>query len=201
MTYAFSSPVIVLRETSPAWALDTIRSGRCFAGPILGDGGMNAVIENHPDGDYCSDQAVEQGAILHFEWDGKIDRPKYTLHPPADVLVDQHPHRAFFMAGTGQGLTPETGRLRLVAVSFTGMHGWHEAVGDPPSFQIRQLFSRNMWLAWWSGRSRKNWEAETAKQITNEVAGILATKPAIMVVLPPFSLYRSIVANTYPRII
>jgi hypothetical protein len=185
----FSTPITVLRETSPTVALDVVRNKRCFAGPILGDGGMNGVIANHPAGPYSPDQAADQGAILHFEWNGKIDSPQYSLHPPADILIDEHPHRAFFLAGTGQGLTAETGHLRLVMVTFKGKHGWHEVVGERPFFSFRRILMGS-----------EKWKADQAQRIADEVAGVLASKPVIKVVLPSSCIYRSILAKEYPAI-
>lgn len=196
--------VIVKRETSPAIALQLIRDRECWAGPILGDSGMNVEIENHQNGMYHQNQADDTGAILRFKWDGVVvlgaNAPKINnMVMQADLLIDEFPHRAIFPVGTGQGLTASTATLRLISVYFDSETDWSQLVDDRPKFKFSKVLSLNMWLQWFLGLNKKRWVESETKKIKSEINSILKTTPQIMVVLPPFAPYSSLVKAVYPK--
>lgn len=185
----------LLHITSPRTALKTIRSGTFRAGPILGDAGLNAYMEPHPNGSYGSNHHEQDGAILEFEWTGPISTQPYGNYPPMDVLMDQHPHRAFLFVGTGQGIGGTPKHLHLVGVTLKQGHSWAEAVNKP---QIK-LDQPATWLGG-AANCFGSWEKKAIAEVSSEVAQRLATPIGMEIVLPPTSPYHGILLAAFPNL-
>lgn len=184
---AYPSPLRLLHETSPWVALQVARTGQFKAGPILGDAGLNAVMENHPKGKFNPDQAASCGAIIEFEWSGPITMDKYISRPEIDCLYDQHPHRLFLFVGSSK-------HLRLVRVDLKHGYGWEAAV-VPPTFDRRRIFDWDMWRQWGASRLNKRWVLAQARNIEKEISSLIAKRPFIEIVKPSYAPYLHLLDN------
>lgn len=196
--------VIVRHETSPEIALQVIRTREFWAGPILGDSGMNVEIEDHPSG-YHNGQAESKGAFLRFDWDGVVVPGKFLqkineLVMPADHLIDEMPHRGILPVGTGQGLTGSTAKLRLIGVEFAVNIDLSKMARERAEFEFRKLFCLKMWRKWFFGLVGIKFLGSGARNIQSEIDSIVKSKPQIMVVMPPYAPYRDCVCKVYPKI-
>lgn len=178
---AYPSPIRLLHETSPWVALEVARTGRFKAGPILGDAGLNAVMYDHPKGNFNPDQAENLGAILEFEWSGPITLESYISRPEIDWLYDQHPHRLFLFLGSSK-------HLQLVGVNLKRGFGWEDLI-MPPVFDFRRILDRGMWRKWLASHDKKRWISQEAKKIEREIKSIVASRPNIKIVPPPHAAY------------
>lgn len=178
---AYPSPLRLLHETSPSVALKVARSGQFMAGPILGDAGLNAVMANHPKGNFNPGQAENRGATLEFEWSGPITMDNYKSRPEIDYLYDQHPHRLFLFLGSRK-------HLQLVGVNLKQGYGWEEVIA-PPTFNVGRFFDRDMWREWLASYNKKRWVFEETKKIEREIKSIVAIKPSIEIAKHPEAPY------------
>ena len=185
----------LLHVTSPRTALKTIRSGKFRAGPILGDAGLNCYIDPHPNGNYGYNHYAQNGAVLEFDWVGPVSSAPYTLHPPMDVPIDQHPHRAFLMVGTGQGITGAPNCLRLVSVRLMPGRTWAEAEDEP----TLDVFNPATWGPWLS-KVKGEWKQKKHAQVQMEVAQRLVFPVSVEIVLPRSSSYHHLLLKAFPNL-
>lgn len=175
---------VIEHETSPEIATEIARTGRFFAGPILGDSGMNARIVNYNAGQYNPDQAENRGALMSFDWGGPIGSNIHISGFPPDELQDHFPHRALVPVGT-------TKHLRLVGIKLINGASWEQAVTEPNL----KLGSVCEWLV-----SRlPGWEKREANRIEQEMKSIIKLQPSIKILFPAHCIYKAIVKTQYPN--
>ncbi|MBW5286534.1 hypothetical protein [Burkholderia gladioli] len=159
-------------ETTPYVARAIIESGEFVAGPILGDGGMNACIEGVS---YHPDQAELAGAFLDFEWTGPIESGARGEHEP-NILYDERPHRAFVFVCTSN-------YLHLTGVRFRAGLSWRHAVRVPSRPAGTELFSLPAWSEWMQTWSPK-WLDKASAALETTMLARLSSKPLVSIVPP-----------------
>lgn len=159
----------LIHETSPLVAVYVVRTLCLEGGPIQADDGLNAWLVDHPNGPYMASQLENYGAILEFEWTGKMVRSEGNYWAP-NLLHDQHPLRAFVPAGTND-------HLYLVDIRFRPNHGWADVVLEPTAYMSKP----RSWIDWISSKSPK-WKSLEADRITDEVLHVIQQKPKVRVV-------------------
>ncbi|HDR9511708.1 hypothetical protein C5615_35900 [Burkholderia cepacia] len=165
-------------ETTPYIARTIVESGTFVAGPILGDGGMNACIEGVA---YNPDQAELTGAFVDFEWTGPIESgPARAGHEP-NVLYDEQPHRAFVFVCTSK-------HLHVTGVRFRTGLSWRNAVRVPSRPAGAELFSLPAWSEWIQTWSPK-WLDKASIALETTMLAKLSSKPSVSIVPPKHCPY------------
>ena len=172
-----SMTIKLTHETTPYVARSIIETGEFVAGPILGDGGMNACIDGVS---YNPDQAERAGAFLDFEWSGPIESGARGKHEP-NVLYDERPHRAFVFVCTNR-------HLRLTGVRFREGHSWRNAMRVPSRPAGAELLSALAWSEWIQTWSPK-WLDKASAALETTMLGKLASKPPVSIVPPKHCPY------------
>lgn len=183
-----NSPLLLRREIGPRYALKVARTGRARAGDGLAESGLNCEIVVHALG-FNEDQAQSRGALLTFEWTGPVLAALGLVGYEPNILVDQHPHRALVPVGTTQ-------HLRLVGVELIRGQSWLSAVERPKLAGWPSLKALGRWLS----SKLPGWDQREACRIAAEVAHIVEQRPAIVVVLPPFSSYERGMPERFPNV-
>jgi len=119
----------------------------------------------------------------HFEWYGPVLRAKNEPHFPG-VLFDEHPHRAFLLAGTRE-------HLYLTDVQLLPGFRW-EAALRPPKLAGAPL----EWL-----RSKlPGWVEREEARIAAFVRERLLARPPIRIAMHPHGHYRGAMEEDFPGV-
>lgn len=179
-----AAPIPLEHETSMAIAITIARTKVAFAGPILGDSGLNVIPVGLHHKPYISNQAQSRGALMTFTWGGPIDTGSGAGGYPPDRLQDEHAHRAVVPVGT-------TKHLKLQSIALIGEASWLDVV-QMPQWKIGTTIR-------WLNSLREEWKEEQAKRIEKEINSIVAQRPSISVHFPPGCIYAQLLRAKYPK--
>lgn len=178
----------IYHQTAPEVALAIAFTGQFWAGPILGDSGLNAILINDPRGKFHYNIADSTGATIAFDWNGPVLFDKISGDYQPEHLYDEFPFRAFIPVGTSKN-------LKLSTIELSSSQTWGQALDSSG------WLSSSMWDRLRDGFFLKDtWRKKVLLNLESELQRIIKIGREIKVVFPPSSAYEGGLRERNPNI-